>query len=179
MTKNFYVTGAPGSGKTTVLENTKEILEKEGYEVEGIYCPEIRSGRRREGFKIVDMSTGGEKILAHVEEKDGPKVGKYTVNVENVDEISREVISKGLERADVLMIDEIAPMEVYSDVFKEKVEEALDSDLPVLAVIHQRTNSGFIGRVKERDDAETYKVTKKNRDKLPKKLAKSLKKAFS
>lgn len=179
MPNNFLITGSPGSGKTTVLESVMSNLEEEGIRVGGIYCPEIRSGGRREGFKIVDIMSDRSKILAHVDQEQGPKVSKYRVNVENVDMLSESAISRALEETGVVMIDEIAPMEIYSEEFKRQVSKALDSEKPLLAVIHKRSKSGFIGDVKNRGDTEIFEVNKETRDYLPEKLTDLIMESFS
>ncbi|MEM3452703.1 MAG: NTPase [Candidatus Hadarchaeum sp.] len=171
MPNNFLITGPPGSGKTTVLERTVSILRERGFKAGGIYCPEIRERGTRVGFKIIDLMTGEERILAHVNQPHGPQVSKYRVNVDNVDALSQAAIERALKEADFVVIDEIAPMELYSVDFKRAVLCALDSLKPLLAVIHQRTTTGFIGEVKGRADVKIYEISPKNREKLPKTIA--------
>jgi nucleoside-triphosphatase len=177
MPNNFLITGRPGSGKTSVIENAIKILKGQGFKPGGIYCPEIREGGVRLGFKIVDLMTGEERILAHVDQREGPQVSKYRVNVKNVDEMSEAAIGRALREADFVVTDEIAPMEMYSEGFRRAVKAALDSPKPMLAVIHQRTNTSFIGEVKDRKDVEIFEVTKGNRISLPKQLADMILKA--
>jgi len=171
MPNNYLITGPPGSGKTSVIERTIATLRDEGFEAGGIYCPEIRRDGLRMGFNIVDVMTGESRILAHVDQQVGPRVSKYRVNVANVDELSEKAIGRALERADFLVIDEIAPMEIFSEGFKRAVVRALDSAKPLLAVIHQRSNSGFIGEVKARPDVRVFEVGPGNRETLHLKLA--------
>ncbi|MEM2908282.1 MAG: NTPase [Candidatus Hadarchaeales archaeon] len=171
MPNNFLVTGRPGSGKTSVIEGAVALLRSRGYKPGGLYCPEIRERGVRVGFKMVDLMTGEERILAHVDQPVGPQVSKYRVNVANVDAMSEASISRALKEADFVVIDEIAPMEVHSEGFKRAVLAALNSPKPLLAVIHQRTTTGFIGEVKSRRDVEIFEVTPSNRAKLPSQLA--------
>lgn len=170
MPRNFLITGAPGSGKTTVIEKVVSNLEEKGLTAGGVYCPELREGGRRQGFEIVDIMTGESKILAHVNQDQGPRVSKYRVNVPNVDDISERAISRALERADLLVMDEIAPMEVYSEEFRTQTRRALESENPLLAVIHKRSTSGFIGEIKRRGDTRIFEVNEQNRDSLPMEL---------
>ena len=170
MPNNFLITGRPGSGKTFVIEQVMSILRERGFRAGGLYCPEIREGGVRVGFKIIDIMTGEERILAHVRQREGPQVSKYRVNVANVDELSKAAIGRALREADFVVIDEIAPMEMYSEGFKRSVLDALDSPKPLLAVIHQRTRTGFIGGVKARDDIKIFEVMQGTRARLSEQL---------
>lgn len=167
MTGNLLVTGPPRSGKTTVLQRARDRLEDAGYRAGGLYSPELRSDGERVGFEIVDVTTGDARVLAHVDREDGPRVGAYRVNVAGVDAICSSAFPRALEDADFLVVDEIAPMEVYSDEFVRGVRRALDAERPLVAAVHDRSKSGFIGEVKERDDVDLLEVTEDTRDELP------------
>ena len=132
----------------------------------------------RLGFKIVDLMTGEERILAHVNQREGPQVSKYRVNVANVDAMSENAIGRALREADLVVIDEIAPMELHSGGFRRAVRAALDSPKPLLAIIHQRTTSGFIGAVKARGDVEIFEVTPSTHADLPCRLAEGIEKVI-
>ncbi len=174
MPNNFLITGAPGSGKSTVVKETVELLEKMGFRVGGLYCPEIRLGGERVGFKMLDIATGEERILAHIDQPSGPRVGKYKVDLKNLDEMAESAIGLALREADVVVVDEIAPMEMNSEVFKRAVKGALDSQKPVLAAIHQRTTTGVIGEVKSRPDVRLFEVGSANRGVLSTEIARMI-----
>ncbi|PTD93817.1 nucleoside triphosphatase [archaeon SCG-AAA382B04] len=176
---NFLLTGNPGVGKTTVVKKVVSELRKKDYKIGGVYCPEIRSNGYRKGFKITDIMSDQSMILAHIDEDYGPRVSKYRVNVENIDLISDSAISKALREADLIIIDEIAPMEAYSNVFNQKVKEALESKKPLLGVIHKRSRKGFIGEVKGWDDIKMFIIDKENRDSLPNKLKTKIREKIS
>jgi len=63
---NILLTGPPGVGKTTILEEIKNRIKEKEYSIGGIYCPEIRENGRRTGFNIIDISSGRKGILASV-----------------------------------------------------------------------------------------------------------------
>ncbi len=162
-----FVTGEPGVGKSTVVERAVEILRQRGFDVAGVRSPEVREDGERRGFDVVDVSSGRRERMADVG-YGAPSVGKYGVDVEAVDAIAQEVFSRD---ADVYVVDEVAPMEVKSDVFVDEVRRILDEDPAVLGVVHQASDSGLIGDVKDRNDVRVVEVTEGNRDSLPEMLA--------
>lgn len=167
MPQNSLITGPPRSGKTTVVEGTLSRLSERGLTPGGVVSPELRAGGERVGFEIVDVMTGKSRVLAHVDRECGPSVGKYRVNVPAVDTVCEAAFPRAFEGADFLVVDEIAPMEVYSDAFVRYVRAALDRNLPVVAAVHYHSTEGFIGEVKERDDAATFEVDEETREALP------------
>jgi nucleoside-triphosphatase len=77
---NILITGSPGVGKTTLMEAIQKKVKGRGYNIGGVYCPEIRENNRRTGFGIVDIATGRKGVLASINSS-GPTVGKYHVNL--------------------------------------------------------------------------------------------------
>jgi len=145
--KNVLLTGRPGIGKTTVVEKVAERAREEGASVRGVFSPEVRGDGERVGFRITDVATGRPKVMAHVnrdDTDDGPTVGKYGVDAEAVDEIARKALVP--EDADLVVVDEAAPMETRSDAFVEHVRAVLDSSTPVVAVVQESGETGFVGR---------------------------------
>lgn len=171
MPNNLLVTGPPRSGKTTVVRRVVDRLEARGLRVGGLASPERREGGERVGFDIEDVMTGEARVLARVDRDEGPAVGKYRVAVDDVDAIAESALRRAADEADVVVIDEIAPMEVASASFRRGVRRALDADRPVLAAVHRRSTSGFVGEVKRRDDVDLVEVTTANRNALPDELA--------
>jgi len=45
--------------------------------------------------------------------------------------------------------------------------QALDSETPVVGVVQEGRETGFVGSVKERDDTTLVRVTEENRDEVP------------
>ncbi|MBN1245397.1 NTPase [Candidatus Bathyarchaeota archaeon] len=167
----LLLTGNPGTGKTTVLMKAVSTLKEKGYCVGGMISREAREGGTRVGFEILDLSSGRRGWLAHVNQKAGPQVGKYRVNKEDLDFIGAKAIADAVEKCAVIAIDEIGPMELFSEKFKEAVRKALESRKPVLAVVHWKAKDRLISEAKRREDSETLTVTQENRDKMPETIA--------
>ncbi|MEM2971718.1 MAG: NTPase [Candidatus Bathyarchaeia archaeon] len=162
----LFITGVPGIGKTTVLLKTVEALKSLGYSVGGMISREVREGEVRVGFEIVDLATNKTGWLAHVNQKIGPKVGKYGVNLEDLNRVGVSAILYTVENFDVVAIDEIGPMELHSEKFREAVWKAVESGKLVIGTIHWKAKDRLIDMVKAREDVEIFTATYENRDKL-------------
>jgi nucleoside-triphosphatase len=166
MKRLLLVTGRPGIGKTTVLLNAAEELKAKGYRVEGMISKEVRREGRRVGFEVVNFGTGLRGWLAHVEQSVGPQVGKYKVNLDDLDSIGASAVLDAIRNADVVIIDEIGPMELFSQAFRKAVNEALNSSKLVLAVIHHSARDPIIESIKKRDDVFMATADTANRNDL-------------
>jgi nucleoside-triphosphatase len=147
-------------------------LRGRGVNVGGMFSREVREGSTRVGFEIVDVAAAKVGCLASVNQKDGPQVGKYRVNLADLELVGAHAISAGVESCDVVAIDEIGPMELFSSKFKEAAKKALDSDKLVLAVVHQKAQDKLVTEAKSRQDAEVFVVTCENRENLDETLVK-------
>ena len=162
----LLLTGSPGVGKTTVLLKAVEALKSRGYSVGGMVSREVRSCGTRVGFEILDLSSGRRGWLAHVNQPSGPQVGKYRVNLEDLDNIGAVAIVDASENLDVVVVDEIGPMELFSEKFKEAVKRAVEGEKLVVGIVHWKARDKLIEEVKNREDAEVIVVTFENRAKL-------------
>ncbi len=131
---NVFVTGPPRSGKSTMVKVLMDELNLGDF---GILTPEIRRDGKRCGFKIVDLSTGEEGVLAHVDNKGGPRVGHYGLNLGELDRITEQALLEIPEGYPMAVIDEIGTMELHSKLFESAVIRLLESHIPVLTVLHR------------------------------------------
>ena len=159
----LILTGAPGVGKTTVLAKTVSVLRGRGVDVGGMFSREVRKGSTRVGFEIVDIATAKVGCLAGLNQKSGPQVGKYRVNMIDLDEVGVQAINYALENCDAVAIDEIGPMELFSKRFKCIARKAFDNQKLIIAVIHQKAQDNLVIGAKKRTDAEVFLVTPENR----------------
>jgi nucleoside-triphosphatase len=162
----LLLTGSPSVGKTTVLMKTINTLKETGYRVGGMISREMREGGMRVGFEILDLNRSRRGWLAHVDQKRGPQVGKYRVNIEDLNVIGAQAILDAVENCDVIAIDEVGPMELFSERFKEATRKALESRKLVVAIVHWKAQGTLIGEAKKRGDIETITVTMENRENL-------------
>ena len=158
------ISGGPGVGKTTVIIKTAEILKAQGYKIGGIVTNEKREGDVRVGFEIQDLAAQRRGWLAQVNQLTGPRIGKYRVNLDDLERVGTNAIKNAIKNADIIIIDEIGPMELFSKTFKESVTQAMDSVKPVIATVHGKNTDPFVSNVKAHQDSEVYEITTENRD---------------
>jgi nucleoside-triphosphatase len=162
----LLITGNPGVGKTTVLLKTIESLRSKGYSVGGMISREVRTQGTRVGFEILDLESGRRGWLARVDQDYGPRVGKYRVNLEDLDSVGAAAIINAVKTAALVAVDEVGPMELNSRKFKEAVKAAFESGKLVVATVHWRAKDKLIVETKARDDAEIFQVMYGNRAKM-------------
>ena len=162
----LLLTGNPGIGKTTMLLKVVEALKTKGYSVGGMISREVRSRGARVGFEILDLSDERRGWLAHVNQKTGPQIGKYRVNLEDLNSVGADAILKAVKECEVVTIDEVGPMELFSEKFREAVKKAVESDKLIVGVVHWKARDRLVENLKEREDAEVIAVTYENRDRL-------------
>lgn len=163
----LLITGQPGIGKTTALTRIVQALNQQGHKVGGMITREVRSSGIRVGFQILDIDSGQTGWLAHIHQQKGPKIGKYVVNLSDLNQIGVKAITNAMKDQDIIAIDEIGPMELLSKEFTDAVRKTAESPKPLISVIHWKARDKLIDQIKARKDAQTYVITAENRDILP------------
>lgn len=144
--KNLFITGPPGCGKSTLMEKVAGKIRRP---VTGFFTREIRERGKRVGFSINRLD-GKIGVLAHENVKGRFRVGKYGVNIDDIDKIA--VPSMIPSKPDQLVvIDEVGKMECFSLLFRETLIQILGSAHPVLASIALKGNE-FMQGIKKKND---------------------------
>jgi len=169
------LSGLPGVGKTTTLKKTIEILEEEGFKVGGMLTEEVRENGKRVGFYVLNWMTKEKKIFAHKDFESRIKVGKYGVDIGILEEIGIKALEEAMEKADVIVIDEIGKMEVGSKKFVKIVREILDLDKHLIMTLHKKSRTPLLQEIRRRDDIRMLEVTPINRNLLPFKIVQLIK----
>lgn len=159
--KAVLLTGRPGVGKTTLVRRVVERLE---CPAAGFYTEEVREGGRRVGFRLVTLD-GRASMMAHVDFRGPHRVGRYGVDLRALDQVAVPEIRRGLREAEVVVIDEIGPMELRSEAFRQAVLEALASPVRLLATVMLRPHP-FADALKRRPEVRLFEVTPANREAL-------------
>lgn len=163
------ITGKPGAGKTTLIQ--KIVRRMRSVNMAGFYTAEIRLKGSRLGFELQALN-GERRTLAHVEIEGQHRVGRYGVNKDGFEEFlgTLDLLNPSVE---LIVIDEIGKMELFSNRFRNIVCGALNADKQVLATIPLKGND-FIREIRQRVDTHLFEVTRGNRDLLLEEIVEEL-----
>lgn len=166
MPKHILLTGKPRTGKTTLL---KRIIENLKMPCGGFYTEEIPEDNKRIGFKIKTLE-GKEGILARKGLESKFRLGKYGINIKDLEGIGVRSILGALRDKEIVIIDEIGKMELFSEKFKEAVLNVLDSNKRLIGVIHV-ADLGFLNAIRKRKDVDIFEVDLNNHEQILKKVS--------
>jgi len=159
----IVLTGAPGVGKTTAVIRVARVLKERGVIVGGIVSRELRTNNMRIGFEFIDLTTNDTNVLASIT-GNGPKVGKYFVNVAGC-RFAAKRLTNAVRNSDVIICDEIGPMELKSKEFIGSVKNLLDVDKKVIVVVHQKLQHLLIDEFRNKSSL-LINVDLENREKV-------------
>jgi len=153
----YLLTGRPGTGKTSLIKQAiAELKGKAG----GFYTEEIRSQGVRQGFRLVTLD-GNTAVLAHIDFHSSHRVSKYGVDVESLDKVGVAAIDQAIQQCDLVVIDEIGKMELFSAQFREAVLRLLQSEKKLLGTIMLSPNP-YADAIKRQPQVNLITVTRAN-----------------
>ena len=120
---SISITGKPGIGKTTFALLLVEKLKLFQCKVKGFITKEIREGNNRIGFVVNDLSSNRQVILASKNIKGKIRVGSYYLNEESFGFVMG--ILRNTSDSDVIVIDEIGPMELKINGFDKMLKDII------------------------------------------------------
>lgn len=161
MANNILISGYPGVGKTTLIN---KIIKKLNCKIGGFYTSEKLQNGKRIGFYITDFS-GNQMVMAKVNSTSPYRVSKYGVNIEAFEKIGIPALENANKTADLIVIDEIGKMEMFSTKFCIMLEKIFNSPKPLLATI-KKIDCKLTAKLKARNDVEIYDLTIDNRDEM-------------
>jgi nucleoside-triphosphatase len=166
----LLIEARPGAGKTTAVGRLAELLRDAGVPLSGFLTREIREGPRRVGFEIETFARE-RGLLAHVDIKGSPRVGRYGVDLEEFERLALPALER--PGSGVVLIDELGKMELASEPFRKAVLELFDGRAPIVATV-QTARHPFTDELKRRPEVSTVRLAAANRDRLPGEMAERL-----
>ncbi len=153
----YLLTGRPGTGKTSLIKQAVTQLKGRAG---GFYTEEIRSQGTRLGFKLITLD-GQEAILAHIDIHSRYRVSKYGVDIDGLDRVGVSSLQQAARQCDLVVVDEIGKMELFSASFRETVLQIIESGKKVLGTIMLDSNP-WADAIKRQPQVKLVEVTRTN-----------------
>jgi nucleoside-triphosphatase len=157
MKQVYLLTGRPGTGKTSLI---KQVVAQMKGKAGGFYTEEIRIQGVREGFRLVTLD-GEETILAHVSIHSPYRVSKYGVNIDALDRVGVPALRRAAQQGNLVIVDEIGKMELFSTAFREAVSQTVGSGTRILGTIMLSPNP-WADTIKRQPQVNLLTVTRDN-----------------
>jgi len=170
MKQVYLLTGKPRTGKTSLI---KQVIAGMGGRAGGFYTEEIRSQGVRQGFRLVTLD-GRSTTPAHIDIHSQYKVSKYGVDIDNLDQVGVSALRKAAQQCDLVVIDEIGKMELFSANFREAVLQTINSGKRVLGTIMLNSHP-WADSIKRQPQVNLIMVTRANHHQVLEELLRWLK----
>jgi nucleoside-triphosphatase len=157
MKQVYLLTGQPGTGKTSLI---KQAIAGMKSKAGGFYTEEIRSQGVRQGFRLVTLD-GQTTTLAHISFHSPYRVSKYGVDIDSFDKVGVSALNQAAQECDLVVIDEIGKMELFSAKFREAVLNILNSGKRLLGTI-MLTPNPYADAIKRQPQVNVITVTRTN-----------------
>lgn len=136
MNVKILITGPPRSGKSTLITKLIKYFNEKQMSIFGFLTPEVRKGNKRIGFDIEDIYTKERVKLARINKSNSDyRLGKYSVSITGLERIISNIENIKFTEKDILVIDEIGKMELFSEKFQDFVLHMFSSNLTIVATI--------------------------------------------
>lgn len=165
MKRVYLLTGQPGTGKTSLIKRAVAGMEgKAG----GFYTEEIRSHGVRQGFRLITLG-GQDTILSHIDIDSPYRVSKYGVDIDGLDGVGVSALRRAVQQCDLVVIDEIGKMELFSANFRQTVSQIIVSGKMVLGTIMLSPHP-WADNIKRQPQVNLVTVTRDNHRQVLEKL---------
>lgn len=159
----LLITGRPKSGKSTILsELVAGVSSRRGF-----ITKELVKDHHRIGFVVEDMN-GLSAVLAQTQNPTSLQVGRFYIHPEILAQFTRNLSHP--KTGELLYLDEVGQMQLYSNQFRLLVEAYLDAQNDFLATITSVYSDEFTTRIFSRDNVILFQLTETNRNEVKKSL---------
>ena len=166
-TKCILLTGEPAIGKTTLLEKVvNQLQQSTALKIDGFITHDVRNeAGDRIGFEAKTLKDKRSGVLAL---KKGD--GSYELNQETMNHIIKPVLEEGIASAELLVIDEIGPIQLQDEEFSNTINRALNKqNLSIIGTVALKGHP-YLQKIRQHYRTEIVNVTELNREQLVKDL---------
>jgi nucleoside-triphosphatase THEP1 len=163
MNTKILITGPPRSGKSTLIVKLIEHFSNRQISVYGFLTPEVREGNNRIGFDLINIKTKEREKLAR-KGKFNTKhhVGNYRVFIEIFEKFLIYFENIEFHQDDLIIIDEIGKMELFSDKFQEFIMKMFKSNISIIATIGLAVKHSIKDRLLKLPDVKLFNLNRQN-----------------
>jgi len=134
----FIVSGSVGSGKTTFCRHAIDTIRnstKSTWSAKGILAPAIFDGDTKVGIEALDLASGERRQLAQrrTDSSSGIQTQQWSLDRDAVDWCNQ--LLRAAVPCDLLVVDELGPLEFERDEGFQEGMIALDSGQYIVALV--------------------------------------------
>lgn len=118
----FIITGEKGQGKTGLLIEVLEILQKQNINLSGFYAKGFWENNKRSAFDLVDIKT--QKAIPLCQSKNAKDWNKnlgFYFNPEALKAGNQILGDKNINNSDLIVIDEIGKLDINGKIWHDVV----------------------------------------------------------
>lgn len=93
------------------------------------------------------------------------------MNLGEIERIGVRAIERAVRDSEIIVVDELGPMELFSTPFIQAVENGLASQKHFLGTIHKRAHHPLTSSIRSNPKYIILEITPENRDRMPTEIA--------
>ena len=157
----FILTGSVHSGKTTLLKKVVRELKEKKYRIDGFLSEAVWMREEIFGYDLFDLKKERSiPLIRRTGEKEWQKIGSYFFIPQSLAE-AEKIILRGKE-ADILVVDEVGPLELSGRGFWPALMQVVFQPLnSYILVIRKNIIKDFLAML-GKSDVKIYDI--KNKD---------------
>lgn len=126
----LVLTGPVGAGKTRTAEAVARALSDGGHRVGGVVSPRVLRHGETVGYRVRDLATGEERPLCALTPP-GMRFRRFYFAPEGI-AFAREALRRAAREAEVVVTDEVGPLELRGHGFAPGITAARAAGVPLV-----------------------------------------------
>jgi len=171
MNKKILITGPPRCGKSTLIVKLIDYFSDLNYTIHGFLTPEVRKEGNRIGFDFEDINSKAKGKLARIGNYNTKyKLGRYCIFIEEFEKLISNLEDIVFLKRELLVIDEIGKMELFSKKFQDLITKFFHSDIKIIATIAQKMKHPLKDSLLKIPEVVIVNLTRQNHQEIFKKI---------